>query len=665
MRKLSIYSTLSLIIILLTTHNVYASFTVARNIIKQKWTDDNLSNLKGVSGVEYFVVGSGASAHTVYRLSKKLIVEGTLSFDSDKESIVFIHNCPSQWGYSVHELEVRGSLTIGKSKVDYGHTSYSKGVGLKFPRTDRNSWEQAKGNLIVKSGATFEMLGGVLFAGSAIHFESNSTVRVTNALLKGKRSVGGGIYIRSWSTDCKFVNTTLENVQYSSFRRPSVWRGNLLIDCSFSAVGPSNSGTLKEFFIEGLDVENSSVQFRNEGSAVVTLFNVANGSSITHSMNHGQPHFVSSGGSKLFKDFSIKVENEDYDPINNANIYIRDVNNGKRTILTSSGSPAVVENYTNDIEYFFSSNSLGETGTQRILTTIFYFSGIQDVDFRGKSVNDDFDIHLWHYQYKYKLVSNEFMRGNGIKDIHVRMYKDHDINLPKATVTSMSGISINHAAKTISITQNQTLSDLYHFVKANKVANLNNIKSPSINAIALYREGSETLISEYNINVANGVVVSESDNFKKLKCLRSINLNSNGYIDLPHTDINNTGYIKLFGLASADKVTVLFNDGSVNFSTNGNVGYMYDVADSQHRVFVEMATNDIVAVNHGCLAGMDNFLNCSLVTDRSSAYTSAIREKLFKSANNLRKDTEENNELMLEVKALIKVISKKIRHVSK
>ncbi len=84
-----------------------------------------------------------------------------------------------------------------------------------------------------------------------------------------------------------------------------------------------------------------------------------------------------------------------------------------------------------------------------------------------------------------------------------------------ATVASYAGISIDHTAKTLTISQNHTLCEVYDFIKLNKI---NNLTQPNILEIFATPDGEQRLdVDDYQLILNGTAVLSPCDKFVKIE----------------------------------------------------------------------------------------------------------------------------------------------------
>lgn len=489
------------------------------NISSGTWTPSKLYDyckywLTQNMSVDNFITASGVMN---LELSYKINISGTAVFniDPESESISFSSSAP------VFELTVDGgTVNIGSETTSDGLTTYSSGNALSFGRQASNGWNQNLANIRINNGGTFNHLGGDILIKSTIYLLDgcNFTLK-SGAYINSRSDVSTTkIFFRSWgSSGINVTGGEFKDITFGSFRSPNVFGGVKMTRSSFSAVGSSNSGTNTPFVIRDFNaLGNSSNDFYNECSSVVSLVNISTGTNLSHNISDADPDvgwFVNTGGSKAYKEIDVHVIDGSRNNIENALVYIKDTNNGNRTTITSAGG--TVENFTADKEYKFTTDSTGKTGTQQILTGVFYFNddgtpeNVVDRRSNANDGNDIFTISINSYNYLYSEIQVP-LTGNGRLDIQTSLVEDPVLTVIDAdSVSSWSGISVDHSSKTITLSSGfWTANRLYDYIKYNKTLSAN-VSYPTISSRAV--EFSDGFFeSKYRVIINSGATFNIS-----------------------------------------------------------------------------------------------------------------------------------------------------------
>lgn len=128
-----------------------------------------------------------------------------------------------------------------------------------------------------------------------------------------------------------------------------------------------------------------------------------------------------------------------------------------------------------------------------------------------------------------------------------------------ATVAAYSGISIDHSAKTLTISQNHTLCEVYDFIKLNKLSNL---RSPSILNMFVSTNGERINIDDYQLILSGSAILAPCDKFVKIESSVTSTI----------TDINNlqvgledaTQFFKFISIENINSANVQIRDLNTN-----------------------------------------------------------------------------------------------------
>ena len=110
------------------------SLDTTRGVITQSGTDTDLSGLSGITGVTVFDDDPTRGKVTYDMGDLRMVINGTLSHDPDRELMIFHHE-KSSGSNSVYErvLEIAANATYNygvKTTTSDGKVGYSTGCGL-------------------------------------------------------------------------------------------------------------------------------------------------------------------------------------------------------------------------------------------------------------------------------------------------------------------------------------------------------------------------------------------------------------------------------------------------------------------------------------------------------------------------------------------------------
>ncbi len=262
---------------------------------------------------------------------------------------------------------------------------------------------------------------------------------------------------------------------------------------------------------------------------------------------------------EVYRDLSLTTIEDDGTPITDANIYIK----------RSSG------------DAFTNSTAVNGSGiyTERLL---------QYKQTHGSSVvsyQNEYDIYYAHYNKRFKAQSYtlDFVEGmNGENNLgNIKLLDDEAITESNmSTVSSYSGISIDHTNKMITINDSISICNLYDYLKYDKVAL--NRDMPTVTSFVASQDGTTLDISDYSITLNSNGKLTVCTNFEKIETTGSSTIGTLSNLQIALKDqLNTYKLIRLSGLISGsvmvtdhiqDTVITSFSEqnGDVTFVTNGN-----------------------------------------------------------------------------------------------
>ncbi len=566
---------------------LFAIFNLNGTNIIQTGADLNLVGLAGVAGVTV----SSQNGIDVYNIgNRRLIIRGDLMIDPELEMLII--------GYNTGELirvENFGQLTIGNAIMQNGYTRYSIGTAIfleDFPDGFTNRVSFYNNSSLTWNGGTISIA-----AGKFGFYGDNVTVRInsTNAKLIYRRQDPQNQIRQETddfiSTGFTFINgdfTIVGTGQQLNGYSPEHATGSL----AFSGGTPNVDVTIRAY--EGGDQGNNDIKHWQGGRPI--LINSKTGSQL----NCG-PHIAGSGSSYgvalVYQEFSVHFSESDGSAIEGARYFIRDTDNGGRETYNREGH---VVNNQQDFTYSLISDATGNTITQQLLLAAnIANAGNGDAintgnyawDYRGKN-NDNtdlFDVHAWAFGYDYSVVSDFEFKGVEEKNISFILIEDQNItSANEVDALAITGIALMHDANddsgTITISEERTLCDVYDFIKANKLTNL---EEPSISSLATQVSGGTLNIGNYQLVLAAGSTLKPCDKFEKIvsDVVSSID-DPDENIAVALTDPDGTyKLVRLIGLENANVEIVNAGTGMVltqenNFTGELNYVVAPGVADS-------------------------------------------------------------------------------------
>ena len=143
------------------------AFNIIGSIITQTGTDNDLSGLQSIAGVDFLQVGSSffpETQRTFYKIpaNTRLVVEGTLTMNPETEELAF-ENAVANLALTVAN---GGVFNIGQSITRNAFTRYSYGTAIHFADQNKGQSDDAEANFEIEIGGTVNWYGGIIFMAS-------------------------------------------------------------------------------------------------------------------------------------------------------------------------------------------------------------------------------------------------------------------------------------------------------------------------------------------------------------------------------------------------------------------------------------------------------------------------------------------------------------------
>ena len=387
----------------------------------QTGIDDSLDIFSGLDGASLTTLSSGRQ---IVDLSRKLTVNGTLSFDPKEQALIFA-------SLSAYELVVNGTLNIVNDDV------FSPVDALHFLRQNsaNQAWRQQSANLYVANNGTLRLENCNCIVGSPIFLVSaNSNLITRGAAFECRRNDAARIYIRSWSSaGFDSEATTYRNLVISFFAAPQKIDNPKFIDTNASVEGAANTGTDNYLVVENFQsLRNSNVTASFRGR--YNLLNAENGSA----------DVGGNGRAKVESDYVLKVVDADGVGVENAHFFQTDHDSGNRGVLVAGQGAS--EDFTDDRTFLKRTDAQGEiTETRALLATVWGAQAINDssqltVD-RRSADEDVVNGHVFAFGKNYENVSMN-LKGLGVKRFLVTLFDDPmTAGVTEADVAAYSSIA--------------------------------------------------------------------------------------------------------------------------------------------------------------------------------------------------------------------------------
>jgi len=244
--------------------------------------------------------------------------------------------------------------------------------------------------------------------------------------------------------------------------------------------------------------------------------------------------------------------------------YTHDVSLTDENLAPLANLNTLLYNNTSAVfDYNLTTDAIGTILTQEVLK----IDNAVSLNFnRGLST-----LVVANYFKKYYAVTRDFTKSTSDKAIIIEDNFITEINT--TTVANYTGIAINHPAKTVTISRNRTLCELYDFIKLNKINNLN---QPNITTFFPTPKKDILDLNDYQLILSGSAVLSPCDNFVKIESdLTSSIVNINN-LDVGLQDATQfLRFISITNLVSAELSVVDLNTSTTflnetNFTGTSN-----------------------------------------------------------------------------------------------
>ncbi|WP_299840322.1 hypothetical protein [uncultured Tenacibaculum sp.] len=242
-----------------------------------------------------------------------------------------------------------------------------------------------------------------------------------------------------------------------------------------------------------------------------------------------------SGSASRVKEFythDVQVSDPNLNPLNNINVLLYNNNAGS-------------------FDYNLNTDASGQITTQEVLK----IDNAVSLNFdRGTST-----LVVADYLKNYYAVNKNFIEP--ITDNIVITDDDFITETNTTIVSGYSGIAVNHASRTVTISANRTLCEVYDFLKLNKI---NNLTQPDISTFFVTPSEDIIDINNYQLILSGSAVLSPCDKFVKVESDVTSSIADLNNLDVGLQDA--TQFYKFISIANVNSADLLITD--LNTSTD-------------------------------------------------------------------------------------------------
>ena len=464
----------------------------------------------------------------------RIMVTGTLRIDEREE--LWIHDNVS---HVTIDVPTGGLLIIGHQEMVNGALYRPDWCPLKFTKLYANNPMGDTADLRI-NGSLIQY-GGVIYGTGMIYFGTDSTIHLIAGKLVGTRPTN--------------VNRILSNSKNLHITDDYVTEGSYRFDFAYPPVqitgfkpAFTNTGTFRVrsgtdipvYVIENYDAKGITFAGDCFDAAKLEMKNLEYEGEllITHN-NPGTMVPVTS----VTKEVIIKTVDIHGNPVEWARFYIPDFDNGNRPSTGTYKVSSQIESFDTDriannltlrggvtppiklltrtLREGHSANSAygSNNGWQGSSTTL--------IDYRSKnnSYDDLFDIHIWQYDSRYRLLEDVPMRGAGVLTITAELVPDPYVTATQDEANAYQGrFNLDGNTDVLHVTVDSNLDQLYDYLKALKI-DINTqfdpafepVTYPSITEQIGTADGNTLDIGAVNLIVNDGVKLSVGKKFTSLR----------------------------------------------------------------------------------------------------------------------------------------------------
>ena len=522
------------------------------NAFSNAFTDIPELALNTPNILDSFSIGPEADRHHGVRLhgTVRVDITGTLRIDEREE--LWVNDDVNRMTIDIKQ---GGLLLIGHQRMIHGAQYRPDWCPIKFTKPFANS---DGGTADLKVEGKLIQYGGTIYGQGLVFFDTASDVRLIQGKWFGTRTANNVSRIFSRSTklyitdDFKTEGTYRFDLYYpaqqmTGFKPAFTDNGTFRVRSAddLSTVYVIEDYDAKGIVFAGDCYEGAKLEFKNleyDGELLVTH----NKTEVTEGVNRTPVTAVT-------KELIMKTIDIHGQPVEWARFYIPDYNNGNRPTngtyrinsqiesfdtdriannLTLRGGVApVIKLLTRTLrEGTSAGNIYGSRG--RSYNRDWQGSTTTLVDYRSKnnSYDDLFDVHIWQYAHRLRILEDVPMRGAGVLTITAELVPDPYVTATQDEANGYQGrFTLDGNTDLLHVTIDSNLDQLYDYLKALKI-DVNTefdpafepVTYPSIDKQIGTADGTTLDIGAVNIVVNNGITLSGGKKFGTLRTTGSM-----------------------------------------------------------------------------------------------------------------------------------------------
>lgn len=487
----------------------------------------------------------------VYKSEYSIIVNTPAIFTIDENNGFLEFNSTSP----TLGLSGSGTFNFGKTTVVNGITNYTSGNIITF-ENQGNSWYQEPA---YDMNGTVVWNGGDIEIGRPVSTNASISSFIVN---KGTFKVKDHAMSSPYEINFNNANFTLNDLTIDgkgTFLVGKPMTINKFTGKGYYGIFPTGDfrGGSTTFLdvrdYEGVGTFNDMILWRRN---LTKFINSVNGSDITINGKDTASSVNHTGIAEFWSEVQLNVTDAQNNAQSDVRYYIKDYDDGNRTDTSSlTGSPSDGHydtgfDYTPDRDYTGIITG-GASSTISILYAVMDRSvgGTQitpstDWSYRSRNGDNTDEFEFYMYQYGKNIVNTvASLKGAGVKT--VKGIVTDDINITESDVEIVklySGININHTTKTITITTNRTVSEIYDYMSYDKTL-ASGAPYPTPDKKLATAIGSRIDLADYNVIIDGCDVTDRGSGFSLVQTTGVITLQNSATMDFNFLDANGDALI--------------------------------------------------------------------------------------------------------------------------
>ncbi len=543
-----------------------------------------------------------------------------------------------------------GWFNLGTAVSQNGVTSYDD-VAIKFHNVGNSWYQNSVYNITgttVMDGVTFDILRPVITGSSVNMIINKGTFKVGAHSLSSPYEINfgsAGITLNDFTIDGRGTFIITDDVSINKFTGRNY-------DGIFPAGKFRAAGTdfLEVNDYQGVGSYNDHTLWRRNRIKWINSVDGTNVKVLGKETGSSAQH---TGISEFWSRIKLHVTDAANNPQEGVRFAARDYNDGNRSDTSSLTGSATSGHYNTGFDYTPDRTYSGVTDSDGYTPDIDVLIGVVDRhtggaqatpasawSYRGKNGDnsDEFEFYVWQYGRNMASI-NMSMKGAGVKEGKIVTTPDINISEQDATVVAAyQGISIDHNTRTITLTAQRTLGEIYDYMVYDKTT-ASGIFKPTIATKVPTIVGATIDIGDYNL-IVDGCDVSAGDTgFALLQTTGLITLQNGATIDFNFIDAIGNAIVNIDVPVNwtLEGVYPTQNDAmnQTNKKTNSAVNYKYlTTSDGGDTIWFRVEDGD------GQGVGFDSFLLPSARGVYGTAAITTTEDSLLNQIRAIVRDTQ-------------------------